>query len=1068
MNRKKQINEISNLLSNGFSVIYRYINNSYEFLEAEKNNSVNYFFDSQTYLDDNLRQKLKLFFFIQNEISEKYIERHRLVLSSGITDLEDYSFYVNKGIASVKEFLDTKLKEDEIPNRFKILYLVDKHIQLIENNFDDLTFFLEEESISNEDLLEAYNDGNSVALSYEILKRINPREKTFLDIEHGFSEELLKFMSKELVFELINEYGKEEAKRIFGNLEERLDYLTSDNNDRESLAHLALMINQILHYSDEYEMAFPLIYKLASLYKDSYLIEGDIDVLIKLYEYIANQATDVNLSLINPNTNKNHLNLLNRVIRNNLGELYISAWEKDKAIEIYKESAKYWDNEVKNIEIVISNIEDVYNKIGSKIELIDFQINILNSPSAFLHINENISLSEELKYLLSSNLSVAIGEYEFSPNEYNKIIEKLKRVQTPILDFFNSIIENDVMNSDNLENFLEIHSNNLKFFSDKYELDDDVNLNVGLQLNDLRIIDPDIHTLEQVLIGIEKKYEELNEENIYLFRLFQAKLKFSLNDISSIKEYFSLLENEYFNQKITSVEEQNYWYREYLRAINLNIYNDTSLNQEILKYVKKKLDNAVIEYYENNGTKSALFFIQEQVEECVRCVLESIDKSSDPDFLYHVLYSILYFKNNIILWKFQKQNIINNKQFIQLNNELRTYLANLYFFKDNNSKQKIEDTIFEIRKLSIPELRETSSFNLISLPVFDTIAYHIFTKRDNEHLILKLNYNVNSSQKFSWEIKDFKGISDVLEEAKNELRWEFDNVTLLSSIKVYNENLYNLLISDDEVSQKINNLFFGLGAIKIEHQQLLLDGSLYNIPFEMLQVDDSKPLGVSSKLTIILNKERDDIFVDNKTKFLILSEINELPNFSGLEETILERHTIEKLCKERELNFTSLFEQNATFENFKKYLSLNQPNIIHISVHGKFMDELPYETTCLILEPSNNDKTTSLLTYNDILSLDLSNVDLVVLSGCNTASGNILKGTPMLGLAYAFLAAGSRAVLASKLEVDVNNTANILNIFYKNLLSDQKSVQEAFRSTLNDFHKNESFRRDISSWSLYT
>jgi CHAT domain-containing protein len=1063
MNRKKKINKISNLLSDGHSVINKYINNQEEFQEAESNGSVNDFLDSQNYLDETLKNNLKLFYFIQKEISEKY-NSHHLVLSSGISDLGEYYWYYNmEGIVSIKEYLDIKLKEDDISNRFKIFHLIEQHIKLIEDNLDDLSFFLEQESVDNNDLIEEYENENSIGLSYEILKKINPKSKSFLDLDKNFSYELLVFITKELFLELAYEYNEDKATQIIDNLEERLSYLTS-NNSRENLAHLALIIDQGLYHSDEFEMIFPFIYRLASLYKDSDLIEEDVDVLIKLYEYIIYKASDLNLMLINPNSNKKHFDLLNNTIRNSLGDLYVSAWEKEKAINIYKEAAKYWSGDIENIESAISKIETAYTRIGYKFELINFLIDVLTNPSLYFQIKEPTTLSKEFHYFLTANLSIEVAEYDFSPSEIKSIQEKINGLETPILNLLDSMIKKDEIN----DNLLETIETELGDFfnksSKKYELDKDYNSYLKLKLNILRIVDPTLEKLEQALADIYENEEQLNEESRFLYMLLQAKYKFHKNDISCIEEYINLIDSELFGITITSIEEQNYWYRECLRAISLNIFNEPSLSQKVLSYVKKKLDNAIVEYYEANGTRAALFFIQEQVEECVRAVLESIEKSHDPDFLFHILYSILCFKNKIILWKSQNKNIINDEQYNNLNDELKNHLASMYFYNDKHSKKKIEEAVFGIRKLTIPELRENTLFNLSELPTYDTTAYYIFTKRDNEYFMLILKYR---NQNFSWEVKNFMEVYNVFINAKNQLRWEFDSVTLLTSTQEYNKTLSNILISEDHTYQRLNALF-GLDANEVENMQLILDGPLYNIPFEMLRIGNSKPLGVKRKLITNLNKEQEDIFIKDNSKFFILSEVNELPNFESLIETRKERKAIEDLCNSKFYKYTSLFGRYATVENFKNQLCINKPNIIHISVHGKVDEDLTYETACLILEPSNNIVETSLLNYNDIINLDLSFVDLVVLSGCNTASGDVLKGSPMIGLAYGFLVAGAKLVLASKTKVGVDNTVNILNNFYNYLLEDKKSIQEAFRCTLNDFYDMKEFESDISSWSLYS
>jgi CHAT domain-containing protein len=56
--------------------------------------------------------------------------------------------------------------------------------------------------------------------------------------------------------------------------------------------------------------------------------------------------------------------------------------------------------------------------------------------------------------------------------------------------------------------------------------------------------------------------------------------------------------------------------------------------------------------------------------------------------------------------------------------------------------------------------------------------------------------------------------------------------------------------------------------------------------------------------------------------------------------------------------------------------------------------------------------------------------DLVVLSGCDTGGGGRLRGEGVLGLAYGFLANGSRSVVAALWPIEDAATARFMKEFY--------------------------------------
>jgi CHAT domain-containing protein len=84
--------------------------------------------------------------------------------------------------------------------------------------------------------------------------------------------------------------------------------------------------------------------------------------------------------------------------------------------------------------------------------------------------------------------------------------------------------------------------------------------------------------------------------------------------------------------------------------------------------------------------------------------------------------------------------------------------------------------------------------------------------------------------------------------------------------------------------------------------------------------------------------------------------------------------------------------------------------VIHFAAHAVTDDTRP-ERSAIVLAPGDGDED-GLLQIREIVELDLKG-PLVILSACRSASGSVLAGEGVMGLARAFLQAGARVVVGS-------------------------------------------------------
>jgi CHAT domain-containing protein len=97
------------------------------------------------------------------------------------------------------------------------------------------------------------------------------------------------------------------------------------------------------------------------------------------------------------------------------------------------------------------------------------------------------------------------------------------------------------------------------------------------------------------------------------------------------------------------------------------------------------------------------------------------------------------------------------------------------------------------------------------------------------------------------------------------------------------------------------------------------------------------------------------------------------------------------------------------------------------------------------LRPTPLGQDDGILTALEVAELDLSGVELAVLSACETGLGEVAGGEGLLGLQRAFQVAGAQSVVASLWKVSDEATRALMVRFYENLWRKGQPPAEALR-----------------------
>jgi CHAT domain-containing protein/tetratricopeptide (TPR) repeat protein len=118
---------------------------------------------------------------------------------------------------------------------------------------------------------------------------------------------------------------------------------------------------------------------------------------------------------------------------------------------------------------------------------------------------------------------------------------------------------------------------------------------------------------------------------------------------------------------------------------------------------------------------------------------------------------------------------------------------------------------------------------------------------------------------------------------------------------------------------------------------------------------------------------------------------------------------------------------------------MNDYQIVHLATHGLLVSGNPEDSFIIF---GNGES----VTLRDIENWSLPNVDLVVLSACQTGLGGKLgNGQEILGLGYQFQLTGAKASIASLWSVSDGGTKALMNNFYIALKSGNMTKLEALR-----------------------
>ena len=422
-----------------------------------------------------------------------------------------------------------------------------------------------------------------------------------------------------------------------------------------------------------------------------------------------------------------------------------------------------------------------------------------------------------------------------------------------------------------------------------------------------------------------------------------------------------------------------------------------------------------------------------------------------------ILLDYYFYEKDLKVVSITKDNfqILSNKVDLKKLNQLNKKVRNTLTPSNGIIKPYAVNSSFDLNEKAFLFLNKvTRNYkNIIIIPdgPLNSMPLHALAYAKNKDCLDCRNVQFNlSNHNFNYfpSVETFKSIDTVAEEFKS-ASFNISN----KKIKKITENVIDL--SKQETGVKFLKKLKSIASKK--------DNSDKDQSVKQTNTDDfylglgdpdlyskaqAKKINTKAKITMLRS-----IFEKDKINSQSIKEI-----YGPVDGSADEINQVAKYLSP--LKSKILLRENAKEINLKE-LDLSTYKIIHFATHGEISGAIAgINEPFLVLSPPTGSSTEDgLLTMSEIMSLD-TNANLIVLSACNTASGDEAGSEGFSGLAKSFFMSGSKSVLVSNWYVETYSAKELIINLFKNLKDNpNSSISNGLNMTMLNMSKNQ---KDLS------
>jgi CHAT domain-containing protein/tetratricopeptide (TPR) repeat protein len=285
------------------------------------------------------------------------------------------------------------------------------------------------------------------------------------------------------------------------------------------------------------------------------------------------------------------------------------------------------------------------------------------------------------------------------------------------------------------------------------------------------------------------------------------------------------------------------------------------------------------------------------------------------------------------------------------------------------------------------------------------LSYHL---SENELVILCITRNELNYTKHSIDTSFYHTVK-TLKASLNNYKGEEKYDGAAMAFQLYNTTIKPVL-------NKLKN---------IENLLIIPDDELNNLPFEALSDENGNfildKFNVQYQYSTALL--RNDIKNNTSNKTMLAMAPFASKGNDEFSKLLYSKNEIENL------QGNILMDSAATKKNFLAFAE--KSGILHLATHTIVNDTIPEKSLIAFYPFTGLAASENNLYVQEIYNLKLDATKLVILSACETGTGQLAKGEGLMSLARAFTYAGCPNIIGSLWKADDKSTAWIMQRFYK-------------------------------------